>query len=293
MNIIKGLVLSLLSMLLVLTLGLFGLAFTLNRTILDPEFISMEIDRLDIAQLAGEIIAPQVPPDMDFINEALYQAIGDAEPEIKAEIRAAVHSSYDYLLGRSQNLTFTVSLTEVKSEIRDSLWQYLQTSPPPELSNVPPALIEEYFDQFYRQYTEEIPDIIDETQLSPEVLRELADIRQGISYYRSGFYVLIALMLLLVLAIILISRDLKSSTRSLGISLLIYGAFGFVMNLVWQSFAPQFLSMPDLPLYLQTWLNQFSQDVLSPLRIFTIATMLVGTTLLVVSFIYRRGPAEE
>ena len=293
MNIIKGLVLSLLSMPLVLTLGLFGLAFTLNRTILDPEFISMEIDRLDIAQLAGEIIAPQVPPDMDFINEALYQAIGDAEPEIKAEIRAAVHSSYDYLLGRSQNLTFTVSLTEVKSEIRDSLWQYLQTSPPPELSNVPPALIEEYFDQFYRQYTEEIPDIIDETQLSPEVLRELADIRQGISYYRSGFYVLIALMLLLVLAIILISRDLKSSTRSLGISLLIYGAFGFVMNLVWQSFAPQFLSMPDLPLYLQTWLNQFSQDVLSPLRIFTIATMLVGTTLLVVSFIYRRGPAEE
>jgi hypothetical protein len=292
-NIVKGLVLSLLSMLLFFTLGVFGLAFTFNRTLLDPEFVSMEIDRLDIVQLAAEIIAPQVPPEMDFINEALNQAIGDAEPKIKAEIRAAVHSSYDYLLGRSQDLAFTVSLTEVKSEIRDSLWQYIQTSPPPELSNVPPALLEEYFDQVYRQYTEEIPDIIDETQLSPEMLRELADIRQSISYYRSGFYVLIALMLLLTLAIILISRDLKSSTRSLGISFLVYGAFGFAMNLVWQRFAPQFLSLPDLPLYLQTWLIQVSQDVISPLRIFTIATMLVGTTLLVVSFIYRRGPAEE
>jgi len=48
MNFLKGLALSLLSFLLLLSLSIFGLALTLNQTILNPDFTISEVDRLDI-----------------------------------------------------------------------------------------------------------------------------------------------------------------------------------------------------------------------------------------------------
>ena len=53
MNFLKGLALSLLSFLFLLSLSIFGLALTLNQTILNPDFTISEVDRLDIPSLAN------------------------------------------------------------------------------------------------------------------------------------------------------------------------------------------------------------------------------------------------
>jgi hypothetical protein len=56
MNLLKGLALGLLSFLLFLSLYVFGLALTLNYTLLNPDFAISEVDRLDIPLLAEEFL---------------------------------------------------------------------------------------------------------------------------------------------------------------------------------------------------------------------------------------------
>jgi len=63
MGFLKGLAVSLLSFLLFLSLSAFGLAIMLNSTILNPDFVTSQLDRLDISSLAEEIINEQNPEE--------------------------------------------------------------------------------------------------------------------------------------------------------------------------------------------------------------------------------------
>ena len=60
MNFLKGLAIGLLSLLLFLSLIIFGLALTLNNTILNPKFIASELDILPVSSLAEEIVSEQI-----------------------------------------------------------------------------------------------------------------------------------------------------------------------------------------------------------------------------------------
>jgi len=66
MKVLKGLALSLLSFLLFLSLSIFGLALTLNLTILNPDFTVSELDRLDIPSLTKDLLSQQIPQDVLF-----------------------------------------------------------------------------------------------------------------------------------------------------------------------------------------------------------------------------------
>jgi len=68
MKILKGLALGLLSFLLFLSLSIFGILFLLNQTILNPNFISSELDKLDVAALVVEVISEQESEE-DFPEE--------------------------------------------------------------------------------------------------------------------------------------------------------------------------------------------------------------------------------
>ncbi len=80
MDFLKGLALSLLSFLFLLSLSIFGLALTLNQTILNPDFTISEVDRLDIPSLAEEFLSEEIPPDEGYLAEALSDTITDLEP---------------------------------------------------------------------------------------------------------------------------------------------------------------------------------------------------------------------
>ena len=51
MQFLKSLAISLLSFLLFLSLSIFGLAFMLSQTILNPDFVVAELNQLDISSL--------------------------------------------------------------------------------------------------------------------------------------------------------------------------------------------------------------------------------------------------
>ena len=63
MKVFKVILLVVLGILLSLSLLIFGLALTLNQSVLNPDFIAEHVERLDIAALADEVVKEQVPPE--------------------------------------------------------------------------------------------------------------------------------------------------------------------------------------------------------------------------------------
>jgi len=291
MKFLKGFGLVILSLLLFLSLSVFGTVLTLNQTILNPDFVVSQVDRLDIPSLAEDILSEQVPPEAEefmneeFMVEVISDTITDLEPWLKEQARDGIYSIYDYLEGRSQSLSLTISMEPVKESLMDNLRQAVLESPPPELAGLPPAEIESYLDEVYQ----EIPSTFEftEASLDPAVIAQLEMVRQAIGYFRLGYYALIGLILLLILGIILINREVRGSTRSLGSIFLSCGILNFASVFIAKNIAGTQLARLDMPVYLQTWIPQLIKDALAPLEMYSIGLLAVGVVLLVVSFVYK------
>lgn len=305
MKFLKGLALSVMSFLLFLSLSLFGLAFALNSTLLKADFVAGEVDKLDVAGLAKDIIEQQVqfPAEWQAVKPAIYTIIAAEEPWLKQQARAAINSGYDYFLSKSDHLRLSIPLEELKTRIKDKvkpvLKQFFLQSLPAQLAGATQAQIDQYYEQYFNQYWQQfdsqIPSNLDisESMLPPDTLRQLGEVRQYISYYQLGYKLLIAFMLLLVMGIVLINPHLKGATRELGTVLLSYGAFEYAGIFLAKYFLPGFLSAPaGIPPTLWTWLNGLINDVMSPLGVFSLGCVAGGVVLLVVSFVVKSPAAE-
>ncbi len=116
MKILKGLAIGLLSSLLFLSLSIFGTAFLINQTILNPDFVTSQLDKLDVATLVEEIISEQEDEEAfpEELETALVDTIAELAPVIKEGISDAAEPIYDYLLGESESI-------DLASIIRDNL----------------------------------------------------------------------------------------------------------------------------------------------------------------------------
>ena len=98
----------------------FGLALTLNQTILNPDFIVSEVDRLDISSLAEEFLSEEIPQEElpEELRIVLVDTITKLEPIVKEQISATIYPVFDYLLGKSQspNLAVTLSNTILNAD---------------------------------------------------------------------------------------------------------------------------------------------------------------------------------
>lgn len=297
MKFLKGLALSLLSLLLFLSLSVFGFVLTLNYTILNPDFAIAELNKLDIPSLIKPLIKEQIgeqlPPEAQFMAAAIDDTIDDAvdelEPWIREQASTVIRSGYDYLLGRSQSLSVAISLEPAKEILRDNAREAFFQELPPELQGLPRAEVERYFDEFYEDFAREIPSTFefDESSLSPDVLAGLEQAKQVVSYLQLAYWALIGFMLLLILGIILINRQVKPTTRGLGTTFLIYGAIEYAGIFVAKHFAGPQLAQFEIPSALQTWLPQLLADFLAPLEMFSLGLMIAGVVLIIVSFAYK------
>ncbi len=294
MKFLKGLAISILTLLLFLSLGVFGTVYMLNNTLLNPDFVVAQVDRLDVASLTREVtegqIGGQLPSEVGFLEEAMYDAIAENEPWLKEQVNAGIYSFYDFLLGKSEKLSMIISLEPLKESLRDSLRQAFMQDIPPELSGLSPAQIEQYFNQYYQEFSAQIPSTfeLDESILPPEIMAQLMQARQYIGYAQTYYYPLIGFMVLLVILIILLHRNVKGATRGLGITFLIYGILEFAGVFATKNFLPTNLPLPDIPPSLQSWLTGFIVDFVAPMQTFSIGLMAAGAALIIVSIVYPR-----
>ncbi|OGO06911.1 MAG: hypothetical protein A2Z76_01430 [Chloroflexi bacterium RBG_13_56_8b] len=295
MKVFKVILLVILGILLSLSLLIFGLALTLNQSVLNPDFIAEHVERLDIAALADEIVREQVPPEAaEFMGESLDEVLGDTIADIelwmKEQARDGIYVFYDYIEGRSESLSLIISLETVKESFRANLLAAILASPPPELVGFPPAEIELQFNEYWSQIDEEIPSALelDETMLDAEVMEQITHARQYVGYFNLAFIVLIAFSLLLILLIILTHFSVRGSTRQLGITFLSIGVVSLAGALITRSVASSQLVQNELPSTLQAWAPEVITDVLMPLGLYGIGLIVVGIALTVISFVCKR-----
>jgi len=294
MGLAKRAAIAFLGFLLFLSLSVFGLAFAMNRTLLNPDFVVSQLDRLDVPSLAEEMVREQIPEEMGFMAGYLDDAVTDLEPWINEQVRTAVYASYDYLSGRSQSLSLVIDTEPMKQSLRDSLWQALVASPPPELAVVPPALVEQYFNEFYQEFSEQIPPTIEisESMIGPETMRTLEQIRRYIGYLQIAYRAAIGATIAIIVGLVFLYRQVKGATRSIGIPCLTCGIVTYVGTVVIKNLVGAQLAQVSLPAQLRAWLPQFLDNSLAPLQMFGIGLMVAGTTLLIVSVVYKRRRAS-
>lgn len=282
------------------------LASILRNTFFSTDFVSSLVDNIDLSSLIGVPLSQQlvgaIPVKIADLDNYIADALDEAEPLLKEQIIAATNPLCDYLLMESRTLNIPVSLGEVKEILRENLRRTFLESPPLELASMSRSTREQYFNQFYQEFSDTVPSIfyLDESYIPADVpeniARSLTDAgdylesaRQYVGYFQLGYLLLIVFMVLLVLGIVLIIRRVKGVTRLLGILLLICGAIEYIGTWVIKYYINGRITFPDMPLYLETWLIQLINNVLSPLAMFCLGIIICGAILVVVSFVYRRG----
>ena len=225
-----------------------------------------------------------------YVAEVIDDTLDDLEPWMKEQARDGIYSLYDYLEGRSQSLSLVISLEPVKDTLKQNLREAILNSPPPELQELPPGAIEQLLDEAYRQIDEQIPAVqgIEVVEVDQGTLGlSLEQVRQAIGYFRLGYYALIGFSLLLILGIVLINREVRGSTCSLGSIFLSCGILSFAGVFIVKNIAGTQLTQLDMPVYLQARIPQFLADTLAPLEMYSIGLLAAGVVLLVVSFVYK------
>jgi len=294
MGLAKRAAIGFLGFLLFVSLSAFSFGFWANRTVLNPDFVISQLDRLDVPSLAEGMLIEQIPQEMGFMAEALDDVITDLEPWMREQVSTAVYAGYDYLLGKSESLSLVIDMEPMKQSLRESAWQAFLASPPPELAGIPPALVEPYFNEYYGEFSEQIPATVEinESMIGPEIMARLEQARRYIGYLQLAYRVSIGAMIAIIVGLVFLHREVRGATRSIGIPCLTCGISTYVSTVVIKYFAGMQVAQFGLPAQLQAWLPQFLSDALAPLQMFGIGLMVVGTALLIVSFVYKRHQAS-
>ncbi len=104
MKALKIIGLAVLGFLLVVSLAAFGVALNVRQTVLNPDFLPNQLNHLPVAALMKEALEGNGSGTAAEMNDTVFKAVKNLEPQIKTEIRAANAQVYSYLLGQQQEL---------------------------------------------------------------------------------------------------------------------------------------------------------------------------------------------
>lgn len=288
MHIVRGIFSGILSFVLVVTLVTLGIVITVNLTILNPNFIISELDKLDIYSIIADQVRSQLPQEGPYIVQIVDETIADLEPWLKEQTATVVYGGCAYLKG-DQELNIVIPLEQVRTTIKDNVEQAILESPPPELAGVSQSQIQVFLSQIYAQIDNQIPQQIEvnKTFLGPEVATQLQQARQIVSYIELGYKALIGLAALLILLIALIQWwHVKPIARYVGIAFATAGVFSLVSTIAARSLIPSFIpgAIPfEIPPEIISRLPQLISDFTSPLQIYSVGFLIAGIGLIVLS----------
>jgi hypothetical protein len=289
------------------------LANLLRLTLLSSDFIGAIIDTMDGPQLARifwEEFEEGIEQEFSLPEEAfthlvagLGELLTDLKPWVKEQVEYAAVPIADYLVGEVDSFNVTISLEPVIDGLRGVLLGVFLDFPPDELEGLPPEELEQTFDAFWAEFAEEtLPTTfqIDQTVIGEDAPLQIASftseaetvlrqVREYVGYVRLAYILSIVVSALLIAGIVLIYRNVKGSTRTLGIVFLASGLVVLVLALIGKNVGGGLMlqAMLDAPQQLQVWASQVLVDLLAPLQWLGIGFIASGIALLVVSFVYR------
>ena len=273
-------------------LALLGIVITLNMTVLNPDFVTSELDKLDVYSVVIEQAKAQLP-GQEFIDaETVDELVTELKPWLEEQADTVIRDVYAYLKGE-QELDVVISLEPVRTAVKEKAREVVLESLPPELQGVPQSQIDEYMSQIYTEIDNVIPAAfqLNETSAGQQITAQLEQVKEVIGYVDTAYKALIALAVLLVLLIALAHWwQPKPITRSIGITFILVGVAGILGSLL-DVLIIQLLSRlageSSLLLGLQAKLPQMAADLTAPIRMYGIGFLSAGVVLVVISVLFR------
>lgn len=183
MTALKGVLTGLCTFLLSISLVIFGILLTLNCTVLSPDYVSGRVDNADITEIITEVaeenIVDEIPEDIAFFEDVVYDVISDHEPWIREQIDLGITAGYDYLHSRTDRLEISIPLDDLKMSVRDSLWLHFMERLPEWLTSPDNEGLKELIYGNIYEFAGTIPSGYippDYQQLSEAQLRNYVDI---------------------------------------------------------------------------------------------------------------------
>lgn len=113
MNILKSLTVGFLAFILFLSIVIFGFLFMVKSTALNPDFITRQINELNVSEMLEEFADIDSSPEASETFEQIKEIVPEIEPLVKERVGIFTDSLYDYLLGKKTE-------PDIKGAIGDS-----------------------------------------------------------------------------------------------------------------------------------------------------------------------------
>ncbi|MBN2014683.1 MAG: hypothetical protein JW778_05840 [Candidatus Altiarchaeota archaeon] len=200
----------------------------INSTLLNPDFIVRELDRLGFYSMIQDHFAESAgsPEFADVIRKSI------PESWIRENFKRVLCNTFNYLNSETASLNATISLIEVKEKLLAEL--------PASSINLGPVKIE---------LDEQIPDSIDLSEgINSSGL--LTQLKAFIGYLRLFYSILILAAFVIVSLIVVISKDLRKISLTLSSALLASGLLAYCAPMIASILLFNRIKGMDLPAFL-------------------------------------------
>jgi hypothetical protein len=301
---------------------------TLRDTLLSTDFTASLVDNLDISSITSEFLEEEIseiiPVDLDFIIDELDDAVAIIEPILKEAMSENTDEILDYLLGDSPSISVEVPLEPLRDDLEEILRQTVLDNLPPEWEGLPQAEIDQRVDDFLTDAMDAIPktfELNEElfgselpeqatdglsdaekalTEAREDINEQLSDVedtleeaRGYVGWFITGYWILIAVIVLFILAITAIYHSVKGASLHLGIMFLVLGIIECVAVFVSRGIVSRLIAKQDIPAAVQHLPDMLITDVTSPLAALSIGLIVLGVILIAAFILYPRlRPAE-
>jgi hypothetical protein len=271
------------------------------------------MDGREMASLLWEEFDEEIMREFSFPDEVssrlvadLGELLEDLKPWAKEQVEYIEGPISDYLERETESFSVTISLEPLRDGFRGVLLGVFLYSPPDGLEGLSPQELEQAFDIIWGEFADEMLPAafeIDETmmamggplQIVPAASgaeSALGQVRGYFSRIRLAFTLSIIVSVLLIAGIVLIYRNVKGPTRTLGIVFLASGLILLVLALIGKNVGGEYMlqAMVGAPQQLQGWASQVLVDLMAPLQWMGVGFMVGGAGSLAASFVYK--PSE-
>jgi hypothetical protein len=296
MNFARGILALFCALFLIIALLTAGIVIALNMTILNPDFIAKEIDRLDIYELIldqihGDLQTQETYGLIDGIalDNMVENILEEAKPWLEEQTEMIIYKGLAYIKGQ-EDLNIVISLTPLKSAIQAQISKQISNILPAELGEIPVDIdITSLFD------LTGIPDqyVINEASLDQGIVDYLHAARKAVEYLKLAYVLSIGIAILSVIGIGWSKRwRIKATTRYLATPYILSGIACTLMAIVIRisnAISKQFADSSEMIFSFQSNLMMIIADITRPLLVYGIILLVIGIALATFAFIYKES----
>ncbi len=292
MSVVRGFFAGVFCLLLLVVLVLLGLVITLNLTVLNADFVTDELEKLDVYPLIIDQAKNMLPGQQYIDAKTVDELATELTPWFEEQADTVIHAVYAYVK-EGRNLNVNISLEPVRAAVKAKLEETALSSLPSQLQGASQSQLDAYMSQVYAGVENAIPSnfVLNQAVLGPAVMASLEPVKHIVSYIKIAYGASIAAAVLLILFVALVYwwRQ-KPIALSIGITFTLVGilcVLGPLLNYLVIQLVDQVIGSFGILSGLQAKLAQLAADLTSPVRTYGIGFLISGIALIVISVLYR------